>query len=224
MKRENYWLRNKNTPYDRETLLMLWERYSLLMEQDQTSSVIDEENELLELIESKMLFKDKKEHEEWLEMLEIYKCWEDFEELTLSILNRIGQEEKDKLIFALERVAKHLAYESSMITLFDAFEKLSNGWVKKISEWKIYWQELCQDEWELQCFLDAYKEIYDKDVFNSKDLVKFYGFETSPSCMFFYDNTDSKYDLLECIFERYAMGLEDDECIEFFKALIKELL
>ena len=48
----------------------------------------EEQNALLEKIENSLSFKDQQEKEHWLDVLSSYKFWEDFEELTNSIIQR----------------------------------------------------------------------------------------------------------------------------------------
>ena len=67
----------------------LWERFSSLIEEDQTEEVINESNELLEKIEGLLPFENKLEHNHWLDVLQGFKFWEDFEELTLNIIRRL---------------------------------------------------------------------------------------------------------------------------------------
>ena len=69
-------------------LKKLWKRYSKLVGSDQSEKVIDEENELIGEIEEKLPFKDEEEHQRWLDILFTYKFWEDFEEMTLMIIER----------------------------------------------------------------------------------------------------------------------------------------
>ena len=70
------------------SILDLWERYSQLMGMDQSSDTIEEQNELIGKIEELMPFKNEEEHEQWLNVLMSFKFWEDFESLTLSIIER----------------------------------------------------------------------------------------------------------------------------------------
>lgn len=73
----------------RSYLLNLWERFSALVGEDQTEEVIKESNELLIKIEKLLPFKNLLEHDQWLNILQGFKCWEDFEELTLKIIRRL---------------------------------------------------------------------------------------------------------------------------------------
>lgn len=68
-------------------LLKMWIEYSKLVEQDQTIETIDKENELLLEIEKMMKFKNREEHEKWIDKGNS-NCWEDWEEMTLKIIKR----------------------------------------------------------------------------------------------------------------------------------------
>lgn len=221
MEKNNYWKRNRDNFGSRNHLLFLWASFSYHFGRDE----VDESNASLERLEKYLPFKDEEEHQKWLEIGSSFKFWEDFESFTKTIIDRVSQQERDKLILSYEQVAKDVCYCCDFKKVFDAFEKLTK-WVRKIQDFKEYWKQLCKDEWELQIFLENYKETFG-DYLDIKELVKsktLYGFEETPSCLFFKDNLESKSDLMECIFERYAMGLDDEECLDFFKALIKELL
>ena len=67
----------------------LWERFSSLVSEDQTEEVINEENSIIEELEKMMPFENQLEHEHWLDVLQGFKFWEDFEELTLNIIRRL---------------------------------------------------------------------------------------------------------------------------------------
>lgn len=222
MRKEKYWQRNACLEGSKEHLLRLWERYSKLVSSEQNDDVIDEENALIERIEEILPFINEEEHKHWLDVSATYRCWEDFEELTLSIINHLSQEERDDLILAYEKVAKDLCLNSEFYALFNAFKKLSHGWVDTMDNWNSWWQEMSKNEDDVCFFFETYKEIYGKS-FSKKDIMGFYGFETCPHPMFYKNDLEGKSDLMDCIFERYAMGLEDEECMSFFKELIKEL-
>ena len=78
--------------YERELRLYLetlWESFSSLVGKDQTEEVINESNELLAKIEGLLPFENQLEHNHWLDVLQGFKIWEDFEELTLNIIRRL---------------------------------------------------------------------------------------------------------------------------------------
>lgn len=70
-------------------MLKLWKRFSYLMGQDQLEPTIEEEDEIIRIIDENLPFKDAQEHDHWLDVLMGFKFWEDFEELTLEIINRM---------------------------------------------------------------------------------------------------------------------------------------
>ena len=73
----------------RNICLDLWARLSKL--EDGTSwedESISEEEFLVGMLEKYMPFKNQQQHEKWLDVLFGYKFWEDFEELTLLIINQ----------------------------------------------------------------------------------------------------------------------------------------
>ena len=73
---------------NKEKLLKMWEEWCELFESDQVEETIDKENELIGQIEELMPFKNEEQHQHWLDVLFSFKFWEDFEELTLSIINQ----------------------------------------------------------------------------------------------------------------------------------------
>ena len=78
--------------YERELkfyLETLWERFSSLVGKDQTEEVINNENSILKELDEMLPFKDQLEHNHWLDVLQGFKFWEDFEELTLNIIRRL---------------------------------------------------------------------------------------------------------------------------------------
>ena len=206
-------------------LLDLWEKYSKLVESEQDDETITKENLLLEEIESLLPFKSKMEHEHWLNVLQGYKFWEDFEELTLNIIKRNTQKKIDDLLKHYQEVALDVCQDANFYDLFETFAKLSHGWVKPMSEWNDFYKSMANDEWMMGCFHEIYEEIYGKQ-YQLKELLKmnYFGFEDTPNCMFFKNDESSISDLLDCIFERYIDGLEDDEKLWFFQRLIKELI
>lgn len=209
----------------RNHLLDLWEKYSKLVESDQDDETITKENLLLGEIESLLPFKSKMEHEHWLDVCASYKCWEDFEELTLNIIKRDTQKKIDDLLKHYQEVAFDVCRDANFYDLFETFAKLSHGWVKPMSEWNDFYKSMANDEWMMGCFHEIYKEIYGKQ-YQLKELLmmNYYGFEDTPNCMFFKNDESSVSDLLDCIFDRYIEGLEDDEKLWFFQRLIKELI
>lgn len=196
----------KNTLKTKETisrnhLLDLWEKYSKLVESDQDDETITKENLLLGEIESLLPFKNKMEHEHWLDVLQGYKCWEDFEILTLSIINRCSKDKTNPLLTHYQEVAFDVCRDSNFYDLFETFAKLSHGWVKPMSEWNDFYKSMANDEWMMGCFHEVYNEIYGKQ-YQLKDLLKmnYYGFEDTPNCMFYKNDENSISDLLDCIF------------------------
>ena len=215
----------KNNFASRNTLLRMWRRYSYLVSEDQTESVIEKENALLIEIEKQMPFKNQEEHERWMDVGN-GNCWETWEEMTLDIINNAELPKSiDTLLDSYYKVALDVCEDSNFYDLFNVFAKLSNGWLKPMSEWVNFYESMASDEWMMGCFHEAYKEVYGKQ-YQLKDLLKmnYYGFEDTPNCMFYKNDVQSKSDLIDCIFERYIDGLEDDEQLWFFQRLIKELI
>lgn len=210
----------------KRSLERLWERYVSLLDAPQNGKTIDKENKLLEEIEKALPFKDQQEHQKWLEVSETFKFWEDFEELTLSIINRAENERVDHYLEAYNLVAQDICQDANFYDLFNAFSKLSNGWVKPIEgDWKKWEEELKKDENDWKSFTEEFKEFYGKDY----ELMEFYrmgyyGFETSIFPMFYKNDEDGKSDLIDCIFERYVDGLDEDRELWFYQRLIKELI
>lgn len=213
-----WWERNKDLSGTRASNLHLL--CSLSLEKDVTS-----QKRYITYLLLGMTFASKEEEKEWLKLWDKQGYCKEFEDMTLTIMERVSQSEMDNLILAYEKIAKDLCLKTDFKRLFEVMVANTHGWVLPISQWEIYWQELCCDEYALQFFLETYKEAYGKK-FSREDIYKeFVGFETTPSCMFYKDDLESKTELiLDGAFERYAMGLEDEECLEFFKAIIKELL
>ena len=67
-----------------------WEAFSSAIEDDE----IELQNLLLEKIEEKLPFKDEVEHNNWLNVSDTFKFWEDFEDLTINIIKRLKGERK----------------------------------------------------------------------------------------------------------------------------------
>lgn len=217
---------NKNNFASRNTLLRMWRRYSYLVEQDQTEENIEKENNLLLEIESMLPFKNQEEHEHWMDVGN-GNCWEDFDELTKSIINSSSLPSNiDKLLDAYYQVAMDVCEDANFYDLFRVFASLSNGWVKPMEQWHSFFENvMSKDEWMLGCFFECYQKIYGKQ-YQLKDLLSmnYYGFEDTPNCMFYKNDVDSKSDLIDCIFERYVDGMDDAEELWFFQRLIKELI
>jgi len=209
----------------RNHLLDLWEKYSKLVESEQDEETITKENLLLGEIESLLPFKNKMEHEHWLDVVASYTCWEDFEEITLNIIKRDTQKRIDDLINHYRQVAYDVCQDANFYDLFETFAQISHGWVKPMSEWNDFYKSMANDEWMMGRFHEVYNEVFGKQ-YQLKDLLKmnYYGFEDTPNCMFYKNDENSISDLLECIFERYVEGLEDDEKLWVFQRLIKELI
>lgn len=103
-------------------------------------------NKLVEELENNLPFKDRKEHKKWLECLQGFKFWEDFEEMTLNIINHHSWVEvsrsktpKKYITFNSLQIAwnRHLNREEevAMRRLFDIYKIASHGNLKnKVSE------------------------------------------------------------------------------------------
>jgi len=209
----------------RNHLLDLWEKYSKLVENDQDDETITKENLLIGEIESLLPFKNKMEHEHWLDVLASYKCWEDFEELTLNIIKRDTQKKIDDLLGHYYEVVLDVCRDANFYDLFNTFAKLSHGWVKPMSGWNEFYKSMANDDWMMSVFHENWREIYG-DAYEYKALVKmeYYGFEDCPCCQFYKNDEDSKSDLIDAIMERYSGGLDYDERLWFFQRMIKELI
>lgn len=68
-------------------------------------------NDLVEKLENNLPFKSKKEKENWLDVLMSFKFWEDFEELTLEIIER----GVDKALTRQKRSQKYITFNSIQI-------------------------------------------------------------------------------------------------------------
>lgn len=221
MEKNKYFMeRNRDKDGTRNHLLFLWASFSYHFENNN----VDECNHYTQLLEKYLPFENEEEHQKWLDILFEFKFYEDLEEITKKIIDRLTPKEKNELILSYEQVAKDLCYCCEINKVFNAFEKLTH-YVYKIQDFDKFWKQLCKSDWELQIFLENYRHQFHDylDIEKLKKSTEYIGLEDTPSCVFFKENLESKYDLMECIFERYAMGLEDDECLDFFKALIKEL-
>lgn len=62
-----------------------WKKYYL---RDETQENIDKSNEAMIELEQAIPFKDEEEHNKWLDLGATFKFFEDFEEMTLSIIKR----------------------------------------------------------------------------------------------------------------------------------------
>lgn len=71
----------------------------------------EEVNNLVEELENNLLFKGKKEHVKWLECLQGFKFWEDFEEMTLNIIER----EQEKALLSSREAQKYITFSSLSI-------------------------------------------------------------------------------------------------------------
>lgn len=214
---------NKNNFASRNTLLRKWKLYSYLVEQEQDDATIEKENALLIEIEDSLPFASEEEHERWT-FLGNGNCWEDWEEMTLELINNSQVPMNiDKLLDAYYQVAKDVCEDANFYDLFETFAKLSHHWVDTIDGWNDWWKKISKEEDDAQFFLDTYKDIYGKE-YKRQDIYNFYGFETSTHPMFYKNDDESKSDLVDCIFERYVEGLDDDEKLWFYQRLIKELI
>lgn len=218
-------MRKNNSLY--KQLTSLWNQLSKLEEMgvwdDDTISM---ESKLLDELEHKLPFESKEEHLHWLEVMSSYKFWEDWEELNMRIINRAATPKKDDIIrHCYEVLARDVCEDANFIDLFNTFAKLSTNWVKLVSKgWDKWWKHISQNQDYLDEFLNEYKTLYGKE-YKREDLAKeFYGFETTTQPRFYANDKEGKEDLLECIFERYVYGLDEDEELDFYKAIIKELI
>lgn len=210
----------------RERLLRLFRELAFLVGEEQTEDNINREDVITMKLSRLLPFKDQQEKEHWLDVCQGFKFWEDFEELTLEIIDRSSTTKEDlkDLLEHYNQVAQDICKDANFFELFDIFERLSHGWVKNMGEWRNHLNYLKTDG-DFQFFLQDYKEQYKKD-FNEKDLYKLnaYGFECYDGCFFYKPTTEGKSDLLDCIFERYIEGLNQQEELYFYQRLIKELI
>jgi hypothetical protein len=70
-------------------VLRLWKRWEKVVCGDQNDYSIDLENNLIEEIEKCLPFESKEEHQKWLDIGMGFKCWEDFEDYTMRIIERL---------------------------------------------------------------------------------------------------------------------------------------
>lgn len=203
-----------------KTLKENWKALSHLVECDQTTDIIDAQNEYTSKVENGLNFRSKEEHEKWLNVLSSYKFWEDFEELTNSIIQR---EENELNEFATEfhefalRLAKIVDFE----TLHNAFTTVERDWLGDIGDFEKWWAK--QSKEEKDAYIDQYKEYFGKD-FNIKEIKKRYAaFEKCCIPNFFTNDEDGRYTLIDCIFERYCDNFEFDG-LPFYFALISQML
>ena len=213
----------KNTK--KEELLKKFKRLSDLVGLDQNGATIKEENALVEQLEKELNFKDQEEKNQWLDICASFKFWEDFEELTLGIINREENPIKESLVDSYIEVARDICNDANFFQLFGLFSSLSFGWVLPMDKWQKHFEELKESEDDFEEFKYQFKEIYGED-FESCDIYKyhFYGFEDCPFCMFYSYSNESKEELIDCIFDRYIEFLEDGKKLYFLQSLIKGLL
>ena len=62
-----------------------WEAFSSAVEENECELQIA----LIEIIEQSLPFKDEAEHIKWLNVLDVFKFWQDLESLTLTIIKRL---------------------------------------------------------------------------------------------------------------------------------------
>lgn len=219
-------MKNKYQLPSKKYLLRLWTKYSNLIEKgDGDSESIDKENMLICELENHLPFKDEEEHNHWLDLGSSFKYWEDWEELNMSIINRAATKKIDDLIEGYRRVAMDVCSDANFYDLFNTFSKLSNGWVKPLTlEWNKWWEEMSKNQDDVSNFMLDYEEIYGHKFTRNEIYRRFYGFETIPTPMFYSNSEEGKSDLLDCIFERYVEGLDEDELMWFYQRLIKELI
>ena len=216
-------LLTKNTK--KEALLKKWERLSDLYQSDQNGATIEEENNLIIEIEKGLNFRDEEEKEQWSDICASFKCWEDFEEITLRIINREQPTIKESLIDSYIEVALDVCRDANFFQLFDLFSRLSFGWVQPMDKWQKHLEELQQDKEDFEYFKEVFAEIYGEQFDNTKIWkFHFYGFEDCNHCMFYTYSQESKEELIDCIFDRYIEGLGEDEKIYILQSLIKGLL
>lgn len=65
----------------------------------------NKQNKLARQLEKTLIFKDKEIKEKWLDLLFSFRCWEDFEELTKTIINDM-REDMDKALLELKNLMK----------------------------------------------------------------------------------------------------------------------
>lgn len=72
---------------EQQKALDLLNKVGELLSQDPTNENIEETNRATELLEKALVFPNKETHIKWLDVLQGFKFWEDFESLTISIIN-----------------------------------------------------------------------------------------------------------------------------------------
>ena len=197
---------------------ILWNEYSSLIGSDQEEDEIARENSLLESIELVLPFKDKQEHEHWLDVTSCYKFWEDFEELTLSIAARLKVNEQ--LACNYWEVTKHMAQQSTFYKVFDTFREIEPDWIDFM--WRF-------DDWFKHTLSKEDQEDYRQEcegIYGDMDQLgnKYFAFEKCTVPFFYTTDEEGKLDLIDCIFERYTDSMEDWELVEFCKKMMKGLL
>ena len=206
-----------------EQLEKNWEKYTKLVESDQDASIIDQETKLLGDIDHSLTFKSKKERDHWLDVCFGFKFWEDFEELTLSIIER-EEKEIENLLQEYYDVALNLAKGTDFETLYNAFEPFSDGWLDKIENFAKWWEDFSENEQDKKDYLDSYLEMYGEEFDIEKIKQENYAFECCCFAWFYKNNEESKSDLIECIFERFYQGLSQIEELELYQGLINGIL
>lgn len=206
-----------------ETLKKNWGELADLVGSDQEQENIEKENNLIEQISNTLPFKDQQEKEHWLDVCQGFKFWEDFRELTASIMWREENELEDILEnyynFALE-----LARDTDFQTLYDAFKPFSSGWVDEIENFPQWWEDFSKNEEDKTDYLKEYKETYNEDLDLEKISTKYYAFECCCVPWLYENNESGKSDLIECIFERLYQGLNQGEQLDLYKGIINGIL
>ena len=193
-----------------------WNEFSNIVGNDE----IDQENELLGHIEQELVFENEQEKEHWLDVLSSYKFWEDFEELTNSIIQR-EENELNKFAPEFYEFALRLARIVDFETLYNAFVTIERNWLGDIGDFDKWWAQ--QSEEDKDEYINQYEECFEKD-FNIKEIKKRYAaFEKCCIPNFFTNDEDGKYTLIDCIFERYCDTFEYDG-LPFYFALISQML
>lgn len=202
-----------------ETLKKNWKKYCDIV----SGECFEKQNDLLKKIDSSLPFKDQQEKEHWLDVLFSYKFWEDFEELTNSIIWR-EENEIESILESYYNLALELAKDTDFETLYNAFKPFSIGWVDDIKNFPKWWEDFSKNEEDKNDYLKEYKEIYGEDFDLEKISTKYYAFECC--CMpWFYENNESgKSDLIECIFERLDQGLNQREQLDLYKGITNGIL
>lgn len=197
-----------------------WKTLKHLGECDQTTDIIDLQNKYVGKVEKGLTFRTREEHKKWLDVLSSYKFWEDFEDLTNSIIKR-EEKELEELSNSFYDVAHELAKTLNFKALFNAFS-VASGWTSKIEDFAEWWESEYLTKEEKQEYINDFKEIYEKD-FDIEEIKKaYYGFEKCSIAMFYEDNENGKSDLMETIFSRYLEGSYRD--IDFLINFINEML